>query len=226
MLSEFALTPDIFETWQDADLQERCFSQLKDLLLNDGFVRDLRNGRWSQYVKTRAGPLAGTRLLEALRERMRQSEATELAEPESSEEWLWEAQRSHDQSPTGQRLTSIRVSPSLTEHAAGIVTVVHRLHAKSWWQERSCSIRLKRTTKDYLEVMMPILLYSNSLMFIDPNLDPSKPNYSKFVDMLAEIQRCKSKPVVEIHRVCREGTGQGAKVLSRNEWITRFREFS
>lgn len=44
-------------------------------------------------------------------------------------------------------------------------------------------------TADYLRVLQLTLFHANSLMFIDPHLDPSKPSYHDFVQLLLATRR-------------------------------------
>jgi hypothetical protein len=55
-----------------------------------------------------------------------------------------------------------------------------KLTGTTWWQGRSPSVTIDRKTADYLRVLQRVLMQANSLMFIDPNLDPSGHNYREF----------------------------------------------
>ena len=96
------------------------------------------------------------------------------------------------------------------------VARVDRLPSAPWWAVRSPSIRLARTLAAYDTHLGPILRCSNSLMFIDPHLDPAKPRYGGFGTLLQCAGRRTPTPQIEIHRVCYEGAG-------RDRWFPDFR---
>src|SRR5438309_269620 len=96
--------------------------------------------------------ISGKKLVHSLLKegRLRTSPATSLAPPTTAEEWLWEALRSN--SETGERkLTAVVASQDLADSQAdSFIVSIHRLAAASWWQARSCSLRLERKTTDFL----------------------------------------------------------------------------
>src|SRR5262245_60131045 len=55
MLDEYALVPDIFDgnTYSAPNLVQHFLDDLKEPLLNEALVRDLRGSGWSTYVKER-----------------------------------------------------------------------------------------------------------------------------------------------------------------------------
>ena len=57
------------------------------------------------------------------------------------------------------------------------VACIEKLTGSLWWQRRSPSVTVDRKIARYLQVLDRVLRHSNSLMFIDPNLDPSAYNY-------------------------------------------------
>jgi hypothetical protein len=228
MLSEFALIPEVLEAPrpEEAELHDAYMAQLADLLLNDGLVRDLRDGEWQRYVSQNLARLSlpAQKLLMALANsgRLRASEATELPPPQNSEQWLWEAQRSQSESPRDRKLTAVLAPHELAiAQEDDFVTSVRRLHKASWWEARACSIRLERRTGQYLQHLGPVLRHSNSLMFIDPNLDPTKPNYHQFKQLLEYAARVGCAPFIEIHRSCKDSTGS-VWYPTRNGWIDLF----
>ena len=54
LLDEFALVPDIFDptTYSSRELATASLSWLKEPLLSEGLVRDLRDGEWSNFMKS------------------------------------------------------------------------------------------------------------------------------------------------------------------------------
>src|SRR5439155_27259993 len=62
-----------------------------------------------------------------------------------------------------------------------------------------------------------------SIQCIDPHLDPTRYGYRQFGDLLVRAGGRKPLPVLEIHRVCYEGSGPNRTVLTPDEIERRFR---
>ena len=229
MLNEFALMPDVL--WQpaesEAELHRSTLEHLSGLLLNDGLVRDLRDGKWREYLATNLGilRLPGKELFESLCKggRIRPAASTPLPPPEDIDGWLYEATRSSEDSPVGCKLTAALAQHSLAEQEDNPFTVsVLRMQATDWWRARSCSVRLDRKTRDYIRHLGPVFRHSNSLMFIDPNLDPTKPNYAEFGELLKPAVHGGTVSLIEIHRSAKDSDNYP----KRNEWIARFQSLA
>jgi hypothetical protein len=65
----------------------------------------------------------------------------------------------------------------------------------------------------YRQNLDPILRCANSLQFVDPHLDPARYQYREFVDLLVHAGNRKPAPLIEIHRVCYEGSGGSRRIL-------------
>lgn len=85
----------------------------------------------------------------------------------------------------------------------------------------------------YLQALRLVLANANSLMFIDPHLDPTRAGYRDFVQLLLASRRA---PVarLEVHKVCYEGSGSNRIIFTgpgqaeleqsfRNSWATDLR---
>ena len=225
MLNEFALMPGVLMRpgEPDAELHRSAVAHLSDLLLNDGLVRDLRNGKWRELIANNLGALSlpGKELFESLGKagRLRPAASTPLPPPEDVDGWLNEARHSHIDSPSGNKLTAALVQHSLAEQEDDPFSVsILRMQNTDWWPDRSCSVRLDRKTPDYLFHLGPIVRHSNSLMFIDPNLDPTKENYGEFERILKAAVDTKSVSLIEIHRSCKDSKDYPVQY----EWMERF----
>ena len=97
------------------------------------------------------------------------------------------------------------------------VARIDRLSSARWWASRGPSVRLGRTVADYEAHLDPVLRFSNSLMFIDPHLDPSQPRYGSFGMLLQRAGNRAPAPRVEIHRVCYEGSGPARRLPMRED---------
>jgi hypothetical protein len=63
-------------------------------------------------------------------------------------------------------------------------------------------------------------------MFIDPNLDPDRPNYREFDKLLAPFALRPVKPLIEIHRSICDGDGPSREFHSEAEWKQKFTNLS
>ena len=105
--------------------------------------------------------------------------------------------------PCSRYTGGVIVTEAVKRHYATeeIVARIDRLSSADWWRGRQhCSARLDRTLADYEAHLDPVLRCSNSLMFIDPHLDPTEPRYAGFARLLQRAGNRIPAPVVEIHR--------------------------
>jgi hypothetical protein len=67
-----------------------------------------------------------------------------------------------------------------------------------------------------------MLVQANSLMFIDPNLDPSSYNYREFGQLLAPLANRAMKPRIELHRSLCRGDGPARTFPTEADWKGSF----
>lgn len=212
LLAEYALTPDVFDTTAYSS-EEVCgvhLQVLKDVLLHEGVVRNLRRGEWGRIFETPARPWhrRGKELLKKLRTQQRVvlADAVHPATPQTDAEWCLEALGSHASRP----LSGVIATDATAAPHAGNATVssVSRLANAPWWAARSPSLRLGRTLVDYDAALGVVLRHANSLIFIDPFIDPANHHqYGDLMRLLASLQSRSVKPLVEIHRAAWYGSG-------------------
>jgi hypothetical protein len=104
-----------------------------------------------------------------------------------------------------------------------LVAPIHKLPATSWWAGRSPSIRPHRTLADYKAALTLVLKHANSIMFIDPHLDPGRRQYRDFCSLLEEAGNRTPTPLIEIHRVCYQGSGINRTILSLQDIENTFK---
>lgn len=228
MLAEYALIPDIFDS-SCYSSPEHCnarIEQLKEPLLQEALVRDLRQGEWSGFVGRECDRLH-PRTKELLRKligqnRLRRSTAIRTVQPTTPSEWCNEAIGSHQ----SESLSGIIASPSVAGSFPSfqIVQSIEKLSSAPWWQSRSSSVRFQRSTANYLQKLRLILCHANSLMFIDPHLDPSRPGYKDFGAILVACKRAQVQPRIELHRVCYFSSGPQRDILTSKDLEDRFRK--
>lgn len=227
MIAECALVPDIFDSasYGSPELCDVYLSNLKEYLLQEALVRDLREGEWSAYFGRNAcwHPRAKELVRKLVsQKRLHPSAPAMETVPATCIEWCQEALASHATDPLIGIIASSAVAHEFRHQT--VVSPIEKLSSASWWQARSPSLRLHRTTDDYLQHLRLVLSHANSLMFIDPHLDPTRQGYREFVRLLQATRRPKVEPLIEIHRVCYVGSGPQRQVVEGEEWEKRFRE--
>lgn len=212
LLAEYALTPGVFDVTAHTS-EEVCglhLQALKDVLLHEGLVRNLRAGEWARTFddSSRQWHQRGKELLKRLRTQQRIVSADPAAAttPQTDADWCIEALASHSARPLAG---VIATDATAVPHARNaIVSSVSKLSGAPWWASRSPSFRLGRTLVDYEAALAPVLRHANSLVFVDPFIDPSDHHqYSDLMKLLASLQARTAKPLVEIHRAASYGGG-------------------
>ncbi|MCW5755353.1 MAG: hypothetical protein KIT24_11655 [Phycisphaeraceae bacterium] len=206
LLSEFGLVPDVFDaaSYSSEELADVHLRQLKEALIEEGVVRNLRNGEWLQTFSgdTRVWHRRGKELLKKLKtqNRLRPSPPCLSNTPTDDRAWCTEALDSHKSSP----LRGIVASDATCEHYRKEPTVasITKLANAPWWTSRSPSVRLSRTLADYERHLALVLASANSAMLIDPHLDPRQRRYGDVITLLEGMRGRTPVPLIEVHRVC------------------------
>lgn len=226
MLNEYVLIPDIFDSssYTVPELCDFCLQNLKEPLLQEALVRDLSNGQWSTYINGQITTwhFRAKELIRKLinQNRLRKSSSIESNIPLNSIEWCKEAVRSDQMEPLSGIIAPFYVVKHFPNESK--VAPIEKIQNTLWWKSRSPSVRLNRNTNDYLRHLRLVLGHANSLMFIDPHLNPNRPNYREFTKLLLAAKREKVDPLIEIHRVSYEGSGTKRKFPSNQDWLKNF----
>lgn len=221
LLAEYAITPDVFDctSYSSEELCGLRLEIIKEALLQEGVVRNLRNGNWARLYGDTQRPWhpRSKELLKklAVQNRLVIHSPVLSDEPTTDSGWCDEALASHGATP----LNGVIVTDCIAEayRTNTIVSPIHRLTSAPWWQRRSPSIRLRRTIIDYKANLYQVLKHSNSIMFIDPHVDPSKPRYRSFIELVKEAGHRTPVPKIEVHRVCSTGSGPSCRILNTSE---------
>jgi hypothetical protein len=229
MLREYAVLPDIFDSscYSLPDLCGIHLQNLKESLLQEVLVRDLRQGGWSTFVREQLSqwhPRAKELFKKLVQQRRLRPSAVALPiSPSNYTDWCHEALASHRMDPLTGIICSNCSASSFPDCAE--VASIERLSNTPWWQCRSPSLRLERTTQAYLKVLRRIFTHANSLMFIDLHLDPSRYGYREITHLFQASQRTGVPPaLIEIHRVCYVGSGRERRIIPTVEWERIFRQ--
>lgn len=211
LLADYAITPDVFDptSYSREDVCRIRLEQLKEVMLTEGLVRDLRDTQWSRVFADRGRPWhhRGTELLRKLAQQGRLVPFAPALEspPADDSAWCREAIATHAIIPlAGGIIVTETVKEAFRDEP--LVAGIDRLSSASWWASRSSSVRLVRSLDEYLTHLAPVLGCANSLMFIDPHLDPGRLRYRDFAQLIAAAGGRHPAPAVEIHRVCWENS--------------------
>ena len=228
LLAEYAITPDVFDvaSYTNEEVCGLCLEMIREPMLIDGLVRDLRDGEWSRLFASdaRAWHRRGKELIKKLAKQGRLIQFPRaLPEPSPDDHgWCAEALATHDvRAFTGGVIVTDPVKNIWPNEP--LVARIGRLGNAQWWAARSSSVHLMRTFTDYKKHLDPVLRCSNSLLFIDPYLDPAKPRYSEIGALFALAGERTPAPKIEIHRVCYEGSGPARQIKDGSYFESRFR---
>ncbi|MBI5605713.1 MAG: hypothetical protein HY879_20460 [Deltaproteobacteria bacterium] len=228
LLSEYAFTPDVIDGTSYGSV-ETCglhLQNIKEVLIQEGLVRNLWNGEWAQTFVNDHRPWhpRGKELIKKLALQKRLIFHTGIGQnlPSNDSEWCEEALASHKTIP----LNGIIVTDCISGLFKGqpIIAPVQKLSTTSWWSSRSPSIRPHRRIEDYKNALNLVLKHANSIMFIDPHLDPGRGHYQEFIKLLEEAGGRTPVPLIEIHRVCYRGSGSQRQILNLSDLEETFRK--
>ena len=170
----------------------------------------LRDGAWVRLFLETGRPwhLRGKELLKKLasQKRLVMAKPAGTQPPACDADWCNEALASHGIQP----LTGIVATDATALPHAGtaVVSAVGKLANAAWWTARSPSLRLNRALIDYECALELALRHANSLMLVDPYIDPTdRHQYGDLLRILAKLQHRSVKPLVEIHRAAWYGAG-------------------
>lgn len=226
MLREIAITPDVFldSSYSSEELPQLYMQILKEPLLHEVLVRDLHNGDWYKFLIEHLGTWTpkAKELISKLRKqnRLKQFSAVNAPIPGSDTEWCKEAVDSSTQKAIESVITT---SATKSQYARNnLVSGIESVYSSLWWLNRSTSLRLNRTIGNYKQRLGNILSHANSVLFIDPYLDPEVTRYRCFAELLDICKGTNKTCLIEVHRVCYEGSGAHRRIIDKAEWERRF----
>ena len=235
MLCEIAITPDVLSMQCDnlhPDVHDICLRQLKDFLVEAAIVRDLRDGEWSHFMSSEKPnlPLRAKELLKKLKQiHLRRVPAASPSKPASDLEWCKEAIGSARENPGLTGIITLESTiQALTDqessHQEEMLAAMNKVPSAQWWPQTKSAIRLHRRTGEYLKHLALTLECSTHVAFIDPNINPSKRGYDRFLEL---ILRANNEAIIEIHRGLFDGNGSQKRKMDREifgEWNTVLRK--
>lgn len=206
MITELTFSPDILDEncYSDRLLCRQSIYNLKELALNDSLISSLKNGAFLKYIdgdKNRWHQIFKNLLPDLIKNNRFINRPTSLSYDSSTDEdWIKEA---IDLKVKGSILSkNIFISHKNSSYKKHLTEVycIENIFNSEYWKNRSCSVRLKRDIDEYVSVLKLVLMNSNSLIFIDPYLDPS-PNLShkNFYKLLTECENMTLKNSVQVN---------------------------
>ena len=223
LLADYAVTPDVFDiaSYTSEEVCGLCLEMIREAILTEGLVRDLWSGEWRKSFEDPAR-VWHRRSKELIKKLASQGRLIPFAAglrnpPVCDQDWCAEALKSHEvQSIAGGVIVTETVKDAFAREP--LVARIDRLGATPWWRAaRSPSVRLSRTLADYTKHLELVLRCSNSLLFIDPHLDPKQKRYGDIGELIAIAGRRNPSPRIEIHRVCYEGSGPERRFPMRGD---------
>lgn len=227
LLTEYALTPNVFNvrSYSSNEFVVLNLQNLKDMMLNEALVRDLRDGEWLRLFcdGDESWHRRGKELLKKLikQNRLNRFPPALPVTPATNEDWFNEALASH----TNGALEGVITTSTDLRQPNGNPPVysIDQLTTADFRRLRDSSVRLNRTIAAYEENLRLVLDCANSIMFIDPHIDPTLSRYKDFSKFIQRVCNRKCFPLIEIHRVCYVGSGKNREFPPVSEWKTRFK---
>ena len=226
MLSQLTIVPRAFNPAHASspNALDSGIGCLNDLCRAEGLFLDLRNGGWSSFLEKLNDRSKAFLKFAKNRNRIIPVEGKLEADPNEDDEWLWEAQALNEKGRMRAIVADEQMAGDNTHDAA--VTSIERLNRTAWWEDRSTTAEISRTTKDYHETLRPILRQARLLMFIDPYIDPLAENYEEFPQLLFSAGTKENRPLIQIHRANWRKTSEGKNVpQGMGAWISDFTEW-
>lgn len=228
LLCEYAVTHDVFDaaSYSHEEVGTARFEYLKEVFLQEALLRNLRAGEWLSVFKNNERPWhrRGMELLKKMvkQNRLRLAEKALPTVPANDADWCREALASHGMSPMAGVISTAQVVADVGPDP--ILGRIDRLGSAPCWTSRGPSVRLTRCPADYEDQLRLIMTCANSVMLIDPHLDPSQRRYGDVLPLLLLAQGRRPAPLIEIHRVMYVGSGRSRQFIDAVEWEKRFRD--
>lgn len=219
LIDEIFIIPSTFlgMSHERGDSHDTYIKCVKHAFLESVIIRDYCNGYWFQYVINHDNILMSAKeLLKAMRKQSRFRLINYYTDttPTNNYEWLRVAEKLNDYD--GYNYAVFRDSNGLTSELVRLISIRHFFGSD--YCSCSGSVRLKRSSDEYIKHLRLIIGCSKSVMFIDPHINPFSINYSLFPKLI-EIAKCSSPaPMIEIH--CKHDS-----TYTKEETISGFKRF-
>ena len=207
-----------------SDLQR---AYLRDAVLRDGVIRNLRKGSWYKALLKRQRlitPLV-REVIETLRKNRRLLPFEDMlpTEPACDADWCAEAIASHGKRILNGIIASKEVALGFSGSHLPIISMA-TLHEAQLHDQSQNSVTTSFKTSEYLQVLSLPLASGDYLRFLDPYIDPENDHYkSSFLELLIKAGTRSPRPKIEVHRKAEyTHPGKELKFKTAEEWRPKF----
>ncbi len=216
LLPEYALLHEAFEA------ERPWLAYLRDVILNDGIVRDLRVGGWFAAFRERMGRLSpmAREMVEALAKKRRLPfPAMDNEIPITDSDWCREALATHRVRELEAIIAGSETARKFSE--SDLIVPVDALDEANLHDLHTDSVRPRFRMSEYVEHLELVLTAAGRLCFIDPYIDPAHREYGDFLELLIRAGTRTPKPHLEIHRKCSYRLPGEAEKIHKDENVWR-----
>lgn len=188
MIYEFAFTPGLFSQNDNTPSLIALQNLLYTLKSGNHIIGLVRKKLWRPAVYEAIASLENPfrekigSLLNTLKDRgrliPRQYQTNQGNLPETDPEWLDEFLLAHRENPFNAIVTLL-TSRDNCDGPTDCVYGVESILDSPLLQNYEHSKRVKRETSEFIRVLKPLLLYSRSILLIDPHIDPTVQRYKR-----------------------------------------------
>jgi hypothetical protein len=219
MICEFGLTPGVFLQNKNSPGLFALQDMLKTIIRENHIIGVVRRKSWnpavSQAIDSLESPFREnlSKLLSVLKDRgrfiPRQYQPNPESNPKTDVDWLNEFLLAHRENPF-DAIVTLLTSRETCARAADFVYSVEAFVESHILANYQCSRRVKREASEFVKVLGSILLYSRSILLIDPHIDTTYQRYkrplSALINAAFDRGRYSAPSLFEIHLKAKDDT--------------------
>jgi hypothetical protein len=226
MIYELALTPGLFSENDNISSLFSLQNLLNTIVKDSHLIGVVRKKLWRPAVYDAIASLEHPfrekigNLLNTLKDRgrfiSRQYQTNPENPPETDPEWLNEFLLAHRENPFNAIVTLL----TSRENCDGLKDCVHELESildAPMLQNYERSKQVKREVSEFIKILKPLLLYSRSILLIDPHIDPTVQRYKRpitgIINEAFDRGRYPSPAFFEIHLKAKEDIPEQEKKI-------------
>jgi len=226
MIYEFALTPGLFSQNENTSCLVALQNLLFSLAISNHLVGVVRKRLWRPAVYEAIASLENPfrenigSLVSTLKDRGRFIPRQYQTNPgnllKTDPEWLDEFLLAHGANPFNAIVTLL-TSRDNCNGQTDCVYGVESILDSPLLQNYERSKRVKRETSEFIKVLKPLLLYSRSILLIDPHIDPTVQRYKRpitgIINAAFDRGRYPAPAFFEIHLKAKEDIPEQEKKI-------------
>lgn len=221
MIYELALTPGLFSKDENGSSLSALQHLLYTIVKENHLIGVARKKRWRPAVYKAIASLESPfrekigKLLNTLQDRgrliSRQYQTNPVRLPTTDLEWLAEFVLAHSENPF-DAIVTLLTSRISCDGLPDCVYEVESILDKPLFQNYEHSRRVKRRASEFIKFLKPLMLYSQSILLIDPHIDPTVERYRRPIAALINTAfdrgRYPNPAIFEIHLKAKEDVAQ------------------